>query len=90
MGRDDDLISRAHTERHQHQLHSFEPVRDADAVPRADAGSVFGFEGLEFFAQQDPARLHDAVISSVEFLAEFFVSGFEVENRNFHPAAVVG
>jgi hypothetical protein len=52
-------------------------------VFRADACGVFGLEGFELFAEEQPARLHYPMVSGVELGAKFVVSGFEIEDRDF-------
>ena len=44
VGGDDHFIPGADATGHEHELHGFEAVGDADAVSDADAGGVFGFK----------------------------------------------
>ena len=44
VGGDDHFVAGADATGHEHELHGFEAVGDADAVSDADAGGVFGFK----------------------------------------------
>jgi hypothetical protein len=84
MGWDDDLIAWADALGEQDELHRLETVGDTHAMFHAHAGSVFCFKAGQLLAEQQPTRVHDAVVGVVELTAELLIGGFEIENGNGH------
>ena len=82
VGRHDHLVAGAEVPGAQHQLQRLQPVAQADAVRGAAEGGVLGLEGLDFLAEHEPARFHDAGIGGIELGLQLGIDRLHVEERD--------
>ena len=64
------------------ELKGDEAIAEADAVPGAAKSGILGLARLDFLAEHEPARAHDAAEGGVELQLQLGIGGLEVEERD--------
>src|SRR5207244_3485625 len=84
MGRHDDFISSTNTVTAENQMERVQTIPHSNAIVSIAISSEFFLEDLKLAIQNISPRFDHPLVYRIQFIFNFQINNFEIEERNLH------